>query len=182
MSNSTQHKLSRIRPPRVQITYDLEIGDAIVMKELPMVVGILGDYSGHRKTELPPLKNRKFLEIDRDNFNDIMESLAPHLALSVPNKLSDEGGNIKVELDFKEIDDFHPASIVQQVEPLRKLFEARQRLVDLFVKLDGNDELEALLQKVMTSEEDMQKIKSLTASTESSTEDSADTAASDDKA
>ena len=166
MPESTQHKLSRIRPPRVQITYDLEVGDAIINKELPMVVGIMSDLSGKPREALPPLKLRKFVEIDRDNFDDVMESIAPHLEYVVENKLTPDGGRMKVELDFKGIDDFHPGSLIQQVEPLRKLFEARQRLLDLFVKLDGNDELEGLLQEIMRNTEELQQLKELTATSE----------------
>jgi type VI secretion system protein ImpB len=162
MSESTQKKLSRIRPPRVQITYDLEVGNAIVMKELPFVGGILSDLSGMRKNPLPPLKERKFVEIDRDNFNDVMESIGPHLEFTVANKLTKEGGRFKVALDFKEIDDFHPASLIHQVEPLRKMFEARARLLDLFVKLDGNDELENLLQAIIRNSEELKKVNEMT--------------------
>jgi len=162
MPESTQHKLDRIRPPRVQITYDLEIGNAIVMKELPFVGGILSDLSGMRTTELPPLKERKFVEIDRDNFNDVMNSITPHLEFTVENKLTKEGGRFKVSLDFKEIDAFHPSSLIHQVEPLRKMFEARQRLLDLFVKLDGNDELETLLQAIIRNSEELKKINEMT--------------------
>lgn len=162
MPESTQHKLDRIRPPRVQITYDLEIGNAIVMKELPFVGGILSDLSGMRQKELPLLKERKFVEIDRDNFNDVMDSIAPHLEFTVENKLTKQGGRFKVALDFKEIDAFHPASLIHQVEPLRKMFEARQRLVDLFVKLDGNDELETLLQAIIRNTEELKKVNEMT--------------------
>jgi type VI secretion system protein ImpB len=141
MSESTQHKLDRVRPPRVQITYDVEIGDAIAMKELPFVVGIMADLSGYRPNELPKLKERKFVEIDRDNYNDVMKATAPRAKFTVPNKLSEEGGRLGVELKFENIDDFSPAKVCQQVEPLAKFLEARQKLVDLLGKLDGNDEL-----------------------------------------
>lgn len=172
MPESTQHKLSRVRPPRVQITYDLEVGDAIIMKELPFMVGVMSDLSGDRKKELPPLKERKFVELDRDNFNEVLESIEPHLGYSVENKLTDEGGKFRVELDFKEMDDFHPSNLIQQVEPLRKLYEARQRLLDLFVKLDGNDKLEALLQEVVNNTDDLKQITHMTES-EQNTDSSA---------
>lgn len=179
MSESTQHKLDRIRPPRVQITYDLEVGDAIVMKELPMVVGIMSDLSGKRKEPLPQLKERKFVEIDRDNFNEVMESIEPHLEYTVENKISSEGGNFKVDLDLKEIDDFHPSSIIQQVEPLRKLFEARQRLLDLFVKLDGNDDLENLLQEIMRNTDELQEVQGLQADSAEAEDSAADDGAAE---
>jgi type VI secretion system protein ImpB len=131
MPESTQKKLSRVRPPRVQITYDVEIGDAIQMKELPFVAGILADLSGKPEEALPKLKERKFVEIDRDNFNDVMASSAPRLAFRVDNKLADDDSKLSVELRFQNIDDFNPAEVVKQIEPLRKLFDARQKLMDL---------------------------------------------------
>jgi type VI secretion system protein ImpB len=164
MPESTQHKLDRVRPPRVQITYDVEIGDAIVMKELPFVVGIMADLSGKPAEPLPPLKERKYVEIDRDNFNDIMKAIGPRLALRVDNRLTNgdaEGSDkMNVELKFASLDDFSPINVLKQVEALRKLFDARTRLADLLAKLDGNDALDALLQDVVKNTEGMQQIKS----------------------
>ncbi|HEV8432430.1 MAG TPA: type VI secretion system contractile sheath small subunit [Thermoanaerobaculia bacterium] len=159
MSESTQKKLLRIRPPRVQITYDVETGGAIEKKELPLVVGIIADLAGKQDTPTAPVKARKFVEIDRDNFNDVMASIAPRLAFAVTNKLKDDDSKMNVELKFRNIDDLRPEAIVQQVEPLRKLFEARQRLNDLLGKLDGNDDLDALLQDVAANTDSQQKIK-----------------------
>jgi type VI secretion system protein ImpB len=158
-SDSVQHKLSRVRPPRVQITYDVETGGAIEKKELPLVVGILADLAGKQDTPQLPIKTRKFVEIDRDNFNDVLASIGPRLAFQVDNALSDEGGKMNVELRFKNINDFRPESVVQQVEPLRKLFEARQRLNDLLAKLDGNDDLDAQLQAVVNNPDSQQELK-----------------------
>ncbi len=158
MAESTQHKLDRVRPPRVQITYDVEIGDAIEKKELPMVVGIMADLSGHREGELPKVRERKFVQIDRDNFDDVMKSITPRLEFTVDNKMTPDGGRIPVELKLQSFDDFAPTAIVQQVEPLRRLLEARQRLVDLAGKLDGNDELTAELQAAAESD-GLQKIR-----------------------
>ena len=146
---STQHKLDRVRPPRVHITYDVEIGDAIEMKELPFVVGVLGDYSGKPDQPLPRVKDRKFIEIDRDNFNQVLAGMKPRLAFRVDNKLANDGTKMNVELRFDSLDDFEPDNLVQQVEPLRELVEGRQRLSDLLSKLDGNDRLEELLQDVI---------------------------------
>jgi type VI secretion system protein ImpB len=146
---STQHKLDRVRPPRVHITYDVEIGDAIELKELPFVVGVLGDFSGKPDQPLARLKDRKFIEIDRDNFNQVLAGMKPRLAFRVDNKLTHEGTKMNVELRFKSLDDFEPDNVVQQVEPLRKLVEARRRLSDLLSKMDGNDRLEQLLQEVI---------------------------------
>jgi type VI secretion system protein ImpB len=164
MPESIQKKLSRIRPPRVQITYDVEIGDAIQMKELPFVVGILADLSGKPVEALPKLKERKFVEIDRDNFNDVLAFCAPRLAFRVGNKLAeDDDSKLSVELNFKNIDDFNPAEVVKQIEPLRKLFDARQRLMDLLGKLDGNDKLDALLRDIAENPDNQKTIKDLTA-------------------
>lgn len=163
MPESTQHKLDRIRPPRVQITYDVEIGGAIQMKELPLVVGILADLAG-QNDQLPRLKERKFAQIDRDNFNEILASLAPRLKYSVPNRIADDGSKLSVELNFKHMDDFHPTEIVKQLTPLRKLLETRQRLVDLLAKLDGNEDLQGQLQKLLESTQGLQDVrKALTA-------------------
>jgi type VI secretion system protein ImpB len=163
MPESTQKKLSRIRPPRVQITYDVEIGDAIQMKELPFVAGIMADLSGKPAEALPKLKDRKFVEIDRDNFNDVLASCAPRLALRVDNKLANDDSKLNVELNFRSIDDFDPAEVVKQVEPLRKLFDARQRLMDLLAKLDGNDKLDALLQEIVSNPDNQKALKASTA-------------------
>lgn len=159
MSESTQKKLTRIRPPRVQITYDVETGGAIEKKELPFVVGILADLAGKPENPMLPIKARKFVEIDRDNFNDVMASLSPRLAFQVDNRLKDDDTKMNVELKFKKLDDFRPEQLVKQVDPLRKLFEARQRLNDLLAKLDGNDDLDALLQDVAANTESQQQIK-----------------------
>lgn len=159
MSESTQKKLTRIRPPRVQITYDVETGGAIEKKELPLVVGILADLAGKQENPMVPIKARKFVEIDRDNFNDVLASITPRLAFQVDNKLKDDDTKLNVELKFKKLDDFRPEQVVLQVEPLRKLFEARQRLNDLLAKLDGNDDLDVLLQDVAANTESQQQIK-----------------------
>lgn len=159
MAESTQHKLDRIRPPRVQITYDVEIGGAIQKKELPLVVGILADLSGKQEVPLPSLKERKFVEIDRDNFNDVLASISPRIVASVDNHLSKDGGKTSVELTFKNMDDFTPAQLVRQVESLRKLFESRQRLNDLLAKLDGNDVLDDMLQKAVGNPDQLKQLK-----------------------
>lgn len=163
MPESTQKKLSRIRPPRVQITYDVEIGDAIQMKELPFVAGVMADLSGAPAEALPKLKDRKFVEIDRDNFNDVLASCAPRLALRVDNRLAKDDTKLNVELKFRSIDDFNPAAVVKQIEPLNKLFEARQRLMDLLAKLDGNDKLDALLQEIVDNPDNQKALKASTA-------------------
>lgn len=149
MVESIQHKLDRVRPPRVQITYDVEIGDAIEMKELPFVVGILADLSGHLADPLPPLKERKFVEIDRDNFPEVMESIKPRLTITVPYKLGTDKTETSLELFFTSIEDFEPLNIVKRVEDLSKLYDSRCHLKDLMNKLDGNDTLAAMLSDLM---------------------------------
>ena len=157
---SLQHKLDRVRPPRVQITYDVETGGAIEMKELPFVLGVMGDFTGNPEEPLPQLKNRKFVEIDPDNFNSVLAGMKPRLAYSVDNKLQNDGSKIGVELKFNKIEDFEPDNVVQQIEPLRKLVEARQRLSDLRSKMDGNDKLESLLNDIIADTNSQQKLSS----------------------
>jgi type VI secretion system protein ImpB len=142
---SVQHKLDRVRPPRVHITYDVEIGGAIELKELPFVLGVLGDFSGKPEQQLPRVKDRKFVEIDRDNFNQVMAGMKPRLAYSVENKLSDDDSKMNVEIRLNSLEDFEPDNVVQQVAPLKKLVDARKRLSDLLSKMDGNDRLGELL-------------------------------------
>lgn len=144
-TESTQQKLGRVRPPRVQITYEVEVGDAIEMKELPFVLGVIGDYSGKPEQPLPALKDRKFVEIDRDNFNQVLAGMKPRLAYNVDNTITNDGSKLKVELKFKSLDDFAPDNVVKQIEPLRRLVEARARLSNLLSKMDGNDKLEQQL-------------------------------------
>ena len=170
MPESTQHKLDRIRPPRVQITYDVEIGGAIQKKELPLVVGVLADLSGKPDQPLPKLKDRKFTEIDRDNFNALLASITPRLAISVANRLTPNGGRMNIELKFHHMDDFTPLNLVKQVEHLRKLFEARGRLNDLLAKLDGNDALDALLIQAASNPEGIKQLQAANPTTEGAKE------------
>ena len=157
MSNSLQNWVGRNRPPRVQITYDVEIGDATEKKELPLVVGLLADLSGQPEQALPKLKERRFIEVDRDNFDEVLGNIAPRLDLSVPDTMKGEG-NLKIELNFTEFGDFHPEAIVAKVPRLAKLLEARQQLRDLLAKLDGNDELDDLLERVVQNSADLKTV------------------------
>ena len=176
MSDSLQKWVGRNRPPRVQITYDVEIGNAFEKKELPLVVGLMADLSGQPLNPLPKFKERRFIEIDRDNFNDVMTKIAPRLYISVPDTLKGEG-NLKVELNFSQIDQFEPESLVNQVPRLARLLEARQQLRDLLGKLDGNDELDALLENILQNTEDLKSLKESTGSNDTS--DSADDASAE---
>lgn len=152
-SESLQHKLDRVRRPRVQITYDVETNGAMQKKELPFVVGVMADLSGQPKEALRPMKERKFTTIDRDNFNDVLARSAPRLALKVDNKLNDQGGKLAAELNFKSMDDFDPAKIAAQVPATKELLDMRHRLTQLMSKMEGNDKLESLLNDVLQNTE-----------------------------
>lgn len=158
---STQHKLDRVRPPRVHITYDVEIGDAIELKELPFVMGVLGDFTGQPTEPLPLLKNRKFVEVNPDNFDSVLEGMKPHLAFSVENKLSEDANapQLKVDLHFKSMDDFSPENVAQQVKPLRELMDLRTTLSNLRGKLQGNDKLEEMLLNLAGDKDQLAKLK-----------------------
>lgn len=155
---STQHKLDRVRAPRVQLTYDVEIGDAIEKKELPFVAGVLGDFTGQPEEPLAKLKERKFVNVDKDNFDDVLKGMKPRVQMQVDNRLKDDGSKMGVELKFKSIEDFSPERVVNQIEPLRKLLEARQRLADLRNKMAGNDKFEELLNDVLQNTDQITKL------------------------
>ncbi len=158
--DSVQKRLERVRPPRVQLSYDVEIGDAIESKELPFVMGVMGDFTGQQDPDkpLPRLKERKFVNVDLDNFDEVLDGMAPKASYRVKNKLSAEGGEFAVNLQFKSLDDFSPEAVVQQVEPLRKLLEARTKLSDLRNKLAGNDKLEDVLSDVLSNTEKLKQL------------------------
>ena len=150
---SLQKKIGRVRPPRVQITYDVEIGDAIEKRDLPFVVGVLADLSGMPNKPLPPIAKRKFVAIDRDNVNDVMKKIGPRLAFKVPNRLNEDDTKLNVELNFESMDDFQPAKIANQVTPLRKLLELRNSLANLRSSLIGNEKLDNLLQEMIQNQD-----------------------------
>ncbi len=159
MAESVHEKLKRVRPPRVNISYEVETGGAIEMKELPFVMGVLGDFTGQPTEPLEKLKDRKFTEVTLDNFDEVLASMKPHLAFSVENTLSEEGGKIGVNLTFESLDDFSPDQVAKQVKPLRELLELRQKLADLRGTLQGNDKLEEILQSSLGDEEKLNKLK-----------------------
>ena len=159
MAESMQHKITRNRKPRVHITYDVETEGASVKKELPFVVGVLGDFSGNAPTEkLPPLRDRKFVTIDRDNFDDVLASMKPGLNIKVENTLAGDGSEMAVQLKFEKMEDFEPGAVVQQVEPLKKMLETRNKLRDLLSKADISPELEEKLEELLKSDENMSKL------------------------
>jgi type VI secretion system protein ImpB len=149
MKDNIQHKLKRVRPPRVKISYDVEIGDAVEKRELPFVGALVADLAGDAAKEQGKLSERKFVEVDNESIDDVMQGINPKLNFVVDDKLSDGGGQLNVALSFSSMSDLSPESVIQQVEPLRRLFEARQRLNDLAAQLDGNDELDSLLSQVI---------------------------------
>jgi type VI secretion system protein ImpB len=157
---SVQQKLSRIRAPRVHITYDVHVGDAIELKELPFVMGVLGDFTGQPEQPLPRLAERKFVEVTPDNFDQVLEKMSPHLSFKVANKLSDdkEGGQIGVDLRFNELSDFDPEHIAKQVPALKELLDLRTRLSDLRGSLQGNAKLDDLLHDIVSSTEKRQQL------------------------
>ncbi|HKM55482.1 MAG TPA: type VI secretion system contractile sheath small subunit [Isosphaeraceae bacterium] len=159
MSSASIHdKLSRVRKPRVHITYEVETEGARVLRELPFVMGVLGDFSGKPTQPLKPLRDRKFIQIDRDNFDEVMARMTPGLEFRVANTLKGDGSEMAVKLRFDGLEDFDPGRVVQQVEPLKKLLETRDKLRDLLTKIDRSDELESLLERVLKSDEEIKKL------------------------
>lgn len=156
-------KKGRVRPPRVHITYEVEKNGAQVQKELPFVVGVMADLAGQSKVPLPKLKDRKFVEVDRDNFDDVMKSIKPRVAMKVENSLKGDGSELAVELEFKKLDDFSPEAVVHQVKPLNDLLEVRNKLKDLLARSEGNDRLEELLDAIISKPDVRDKIASLSA-------------------
>jgi type VI secretion system protein ImpB len=157
---SVHGKLNRVRKPRVHITYDVETGGALAKKELPFVVGVLGDFSGDPTEPLKPLKDRKFVQIDRDNFNDVMARMSPGLQMKVENTLAGDGSEMAVTLAFKGMEDFEPAQVARNVPALKKLLETRDKLRDLLTKVDRSEDLETLLEQVLKNSEDLKKLSS----------------------
>jgi len=157
-TDSLQHKLDRVRRPRVQITYDVETGGAMEKKELPFVVGALADLSGQSKESQKALRDRKFIPIDRDNFNEVLEKAAPRLALKVENRLSDDGTKLPVELNFTSMDDFEPAKVAEQIPALHELLDMRSKLSELLGKMEGNDQLDQLLSEILENSENARQL------------------------
>jgi type VI secretion system protein ImpB len=151
MADSIHDKLKRVRKPRVHITYDVETNGAVAEKEIPFVMGVMGDYSGDNTENKKALKDRKFSQIDRDNFNEVMNNVAPKLSMKVENTLENDGSEISVDIGFKNMEDFEPHKLVDKVEPLKKLLETRNKLRDLLTKADRSDELESILEEVLSN-------------------------------
>lgn len=157
---STQTKLSRVRPPRVQISYEVNTGDAIEIKEIPFVMGVLGDFTGQPTEPLEELKKRKFVEVTPDNFDDVLAKMKPHLAFSVENKLSDapDAAKLKVDLNFRALEDFDPENVARQVPALREMLDLRRKLSDLRGSLQTNEALEKELQDIVNNTEKMKQL------------------------
>jgi type VI secretion system protein ImpB len=158
MAESIHEKLKRVRKPRVHITYEVETEGAEILRELPFVLGIMGDFSGDPTQQLRPLSERKFIQIDRDNFNDVMARMTPGLNLRVDNKLADDGSQMAVSLRFDSMDDFEPARVAEQVPALKALLETRNKLRDLMSKVDRSEQLESLLEQILTNENELKSL------------------------
>ena len=160
---STQTKLSRVRPPRVQIEYSVQVGDAIELKEIPFVLGVLGDFTGKpvEPDKVPRLKDRKFVELNPDNFDQVLAKMKPHLAFSVENKLSQnpDAPKLKVDLNFTKLSDFDPDAVATQIEPLKKLLELREKLADLRGNLASSQMLDDVLQEVINNSQKVQQLR-----------------------
>jgi type VI secretion system protein ImpB len=159
-SDSIHSKLERVRKPRVHIKYEVETGGAVVEKELPFVVGVLGDFSGNPTQPLKPMKDRKFIQIDRDNFNDILARMTPGLSFKAANTLAGDGSQMAINLKFNSMADFEPGNVAKQVEPLRKLLETRDKIRDLQSKVDLSEDLEGILEKVLQNSDHLKKLSS----------------------
>ena len=155
MSDSIHDKLKKVRKPRVHITYDVETDGNVVEKEIPFVMGVMGDYSGDNTDDKKPLKERKFSQIDRDNFNDVMRKIKPTLNMKVDNTLENDDSEMAVSLDFNSMEDFEPHRIVEKVEPLQKLMQTRNKLRDLLTKADRSEELENVLEEILSNTENL---------------------------
>ncbi len=160
MSDSIHDKLKKVRKPRVHITYDLETNGEVSEKELPFVMGVMGDYSGDNTDNKKALKDRKFSQIDRDNFNDVMRNINPELRMKVENTLEGDGSEMSVNLDFKNMEDFEPHKLVDKIEPLKKLMDARNKLRDLLTKADRSEDLEELLEKILSDSDSLASLSS----------------------
>jgi type VI secretion system protein ImpB len=159
---SVQKKLTRVRPPRVQISYDVQIGDAIERKELPFVLGVLGDFAGQPTGEVTRLKDRRFVDVTPDNFDEVLANMKPHLAYSVENKLSDDpnAGQLKVDLNFRALEDFEPEQVARQIRPLRELLDLRGKLNDLRGTLQTNEKLDQVLMEAVSNTDQLEKLRS----------------------
>jgi len=157
MADSIHDKLKRVRKPRVHITYDVESNGAVEQKELPFVMGVMGDYSGDN-TNKKPLSERKFAQIDRDNFDDIMTNISPELNMKINNTLENDGGEFSVNLTFNNMEDFEPHKIVNEVEPLKKLMETRNKLRDLLTKADRSEDLEKILENILSNSDSLNSL------------------------
>jgi type VI secretion system protein ImpB len=155
---SIHDKLERVRKPRVHIKYQVETEGAVIEKELPFVVGVMGDFSGNPAGPKRPLKERKFVQIDRDKFDKVMEAIAPELNLKVTNTLKNDGSEMAVNLKFNSMEDFEPGRIAEQVPALKKLLDTRNKLRDLMTKVDRSEDLETLLEQVLQKDDQLKQL------------------------
>jgi type VI secretion system protein ImpB len=156
--NNVYTKITKVRKPRVQISYEVEDGNASVKKELPFVVGVMGDFSGNPTKQLKSFKQRKFIQVNGENFNDVMSKMSPGLNLKVKNTIKGDDSEFAVNLEFKSMDDFLPDKVAEQVEPLKKLLDVRARLKELLGKADCSENLEAELEKILQNSEHIESL------------------------
>jgi type VI secretion system protein ImpB len=157
---SVYDKLEKVRKPRVHITYDVETENGVLQKELPFVVGVMGEYSGNASPTKKSLKERKFVQIDADNFNDVMKNIAPEVSLKVKNTLANDDSEMSVNLKFNSMDDFEPTQIARQIDPLKNLLEVRTQLSELLSKADRSENLEALLEDILKNNDQLKTLAS----------------------
>lgn len=155
---SIHQRIERARKPRVHIKYEVETEDAVISKELPFVVGILGDFSGNSTENFKPVKDRKFIQIDRDNFNEVMKRISPGLHFNVEDSLKNDGSEMSIDLKFNSMEDFEPIRIIEQVPALKKLLDTRNRLRDLLTKADRSEKLEIVLENILQNTDELKKL------------------------
>lgn len=160
MSKGTQQKLSAYKPPRVQITYDLEVNGSPKEQDIPFVVGVMANFSGHLHEKTKKIKNEKFLEINKENFNSVVQSFSPKLKIKVPNKIKNDGSFSQIELNFNSIEDFNPGKIAIKVEALKELLEIRKKLLELQTNVECNEKLEETLVHFVKTPEALKQIAS----------------------
>ena len=154
MAESSQKFIARNRAPRVQIEYDVEVYGSPKKVELPFVMGVMADLSGKPVEPLPQLADRSFLEIDVDNFDERLKKMNPRVAFQVPNRLSDEGGNLSVDITFESMDHFSPAEVASRVDGVKQLLEARSQLANLITYMDGKSGAEELIARIIREKDE----------------------------
>lgn len=158
MSTNIQHKLKNIRPPRVQITYDLQVEGGLKPKDLPFVIGVVSNLSGHKNKKPQKIKHCQFLTIEKENFNSTMQKISPEISFQVENTLKKDGSTLPVNLNMNSMADFTPGKIAENHPTLSKLLDVRKKLLDLQSKVDSNESLELILKKLVNNKNALKKL------------------------